>query len=78
MLIIQLFGIFHLNKITFESSLILESYTDSFVIYDDIIFYTSHTDTNGLLLYSYNMNNKENIFINENLANVRDRDNIVI
>ncbi len=74
----NIYGIFHLNKITFESSLILESYTDSFVIYDDIIFYTSHTDTNGLLLYSYNMNNKENIFINENLANVRDRDNIVI
>ncbi len=45
---------------------------------EGIVFYTSHTDTNGLLLYSYNMNNKENIFINENLANVRDRDNIVI
>lgn len=76
----DMYGIFQLNKITFENNLILEGYTDSFVIYNDIIFYTNYTDTNTneLYLYSYNMNTKENIFIDRNLAAVRDRDNIVI
>lgn len=75
----DIYGIFHLNKLTFKSNLILEGYNDSFVIYNDIIYYAYYdTNKNGVLLYSYNMNTKENIFINENLADVRDRDNIVI
>ncbi len=80
----DLYGIFHLNKSTFESSLVLECTTDSFVISNDIIFYTTYdedkadTTKNGLMLNSYNMNTKELTFINDNLADARDRDNIVI
>ena len=75
----NIYGLFYLNKNTFESTLVLEGCGDNLIIYNDIIFYTYYTaNMKGLVLYSYDMNTKENIFIDENLADIRDRDNNII
>lgn len=74
----DLTGIFHIEKDSLETELILEGYTDSFVIADDTIIFTKYEDKTGLTLYSYNMSTKEICLIDKNLATKRDIDNLFI